>query len=136
MSSLCSYLILSSLAIQVLLPGVSSVNNGPAAAGAAGSRQGLLLPEHLKGLGAHSLLAAQVQPQVASNGPAGRPHSRADHSTSSSGICRSSWSSCGGEEFIFFSLITFYSVYIIVHTWCLLDCAHVFLTVAVGGCCF
>lgn len=52
---------LSYLAVQVSHLGISSGNNGPAAVGRNGRCPRLLLLKGPKGLGADSLLAAQVQ---------------------------------------------------------------------------
>ncbi len=83
--------------LQVLLPRLWSLSDGPACAW-TGVRPELLLLQHAEGLAAHPLLAAQVQAEVASDGRARRPHRRADDCTAGAGLCWSSWPSCAGES--------------------------------------
>lgn len=74
--------------LQVLLPHLLSSSDVAVAAGTSVSRRlGMLLLQHPEVLPAHPLLAAQVQAEVASDGSARRPHSRADGCTSGAGLC-------------------------------------------------
>lgn len=70
--------------------------HGSASVGGASRQPGLLPPQHHHVFIPRSHLAAQVQAEVAEDGPAGRPHCGPDHRTAGTGLCWGGWSSCAG----------------------------------------